>query len=152
MSDPRSVEQRFLEKVDKSGTCWLWKGGGDRYGVFSIGDGVIGAHVAAYKLFVGDVPEGLWVLHTCDNGMCVNPAHLYAGTPQQNQSDRNTRGRANLPCGERHWQGLLTRSIVLAIRAEPHTSSSVLAARFDISRQTVNDVRTFRTWKHVKAA
>ena len=80
----RSVEERFWEKVDKSGgpyACWLWTASKNRkgYGQFNAGakfGGSIGAHRMAYILETGEIPEGLVIDHICQRPDCVNPAHL----------------------------------------------------------------------------
>ena len=74
--------------------CWLWNGGlnPSGYGVL----GIIGrnqrAHRVSFEEFNGKIPEGMQVLHRCDVKSCVNPAHLYAGTVQDNANDRVKRG------------------------------------------------------------
>lgn len=81
-------KERFESQVLKMPTCWLWKGpprkrGG--YGQFNWGDGkVVSAHKASYLLFVGEVPEGMDLDHTCRNRMCVNPEHLEPVTRKVN--------------------------------------------------------------------
>ena len=61
--------------------CWEWQGKSKRISR------------RAYELFVGEIPEGMWVLHSCDNPKCVNPEHLFLGTAQENQWDRLVKGR-----------------------------------------------------------
>lgn len=98
MNPSPSVISRFWDKVDKSGgpnACWLWMGGRnyDGYGIAFAGHGAMGAHRLAYIIENGGVPAGLLVCHTCDNPSCVNPAHLWAGTQQQNLKDSVDKGR-----------------------------------------------------------
>ena len=74
--------------------CWLWNKVGDksRYGSFSLNGSPTGAHRASYLLFVGDIPEGENVCHTCDHPACVNPAHLFAATQMINIQDSINKG------------------------------------------------------------
>lgn len=96
---------RFMEKIDDSnGTgCWEWQAsfiGESGYGQFFYGS--IGgkersgkAHKAAWVLLKGLVPEGMNVLHRCNNRKCCNPAHLYLGTHMDNMKDRDAAGRTS---------------------------------------------------------
>lgn len=74
----RSVEERFWEKVDKSGDCWNWVGSdnGRGYGIFYHDGRYSRAHRFAYELMVGPIPEGLTLDHLCRNTYCVRPRHL----------------------------------------------------------------------------
>ena len=88
---------RFWNKVDKSGVCWLWTAS-TRYGYgrLKVGARRIQAHRVSWELHHGPIPEGLCVLHNCpggDNPTCVNPAHLWLGTNQDNAADRDAKGR-----------------------------------------------------------
>ena len=85
---------RFWPKVDKSGACWLWTAAArNGYGQLRVGARIIQSHRVSWELHHGPIPEGLHVLHTCDNPSCVNPDHLWLGTHGENMADRDAKGR-----------------------------------------------------------
>lgn len=104
-----STHDRFMSKVDKNGPqpdtdtphyvglskCWTWTAAfrRDGYGVFGFGGSMKAAHRVSHQLHVGDVPEGMCVLHKCDNKKCVNPDHLTLGTLKDNHRDMRSKGR-----------------------------------------------------------
>jgi hypothetical protein len=91
-----SLQTRFEAKVKKmENGCHEWQSTihRDGYGKFWDGRGQTQAHRIAYAIYKGN-PFDQWVLHTCDNRRCVNPDHLYLGTPTQNAQDMFRRGRA----------------------------------------------------------
>lgn len=75
--------------------CVIWPGRCDRdgYGILSVG-GHRKAHRFIYALYVGPIPAGMGVLHSCDTPSCVNPAHLRIGSPADNADDRKSRFRS----------------------------------------------------------
>lgn len=85
---PKSMEDRFWEKVIPTGFCWEWTAYLDRggYGTFNRGaeGGMSRAHRVAYELLVGPIPEGLDLDHLCRNPKCVNPDHLEPVTSAEN--------------------------------------------------------------------
>jgi len=92
----RPLEERFWEKVDVRGPdeCWPWtrKHNPKGYGQFRK-DKMVQAHRMAWELTNGPIPDGLDVLHTCDNPPCCNPHHLFLGTNDDNMRDMNSKGR-----------------------------------------------------------
>ncbi len=88
------LEERFRSRVDVKGPddCWEWTAGKIPGGYGAVWDNSIGrhrhAHRLAWELANGPIPDGLWVLHRCDNPPCCNPAHLWLGTQHDNDMDR----------------------------------------------------------------
>jgi len=138
--------------------CWLWLGNVDRknYGKISkttFGTGA--AHRYALMQRIGDFGQ-LHALHKCDNPSCVNPWHLFAGTPSDNSADMMKKGRHRPTSarGEVLTQSKLTEADVREIRSlhvkrSPTCSAAALARRYGVDICTVLDVLATRTWRHV---
>lgn len=144
---------RFWANVDTSGgpdACWLWTGNTHKgYGIIAV-HRTRGSHRVSYELANGPIPEGLHVLHACDNRRCVNPVHLSLGTNAENCLDRKLKGRGADKRGEKHHLARLTNADVLEIRrtARPGNHASI-AERFGISRKYVSDIVHKQRWAHV---
>jgi hypothetical protein len=110
---PRPVVERFWPKVEKTETCWLWRGARDPSGYGRFNRGVRGesialAHRVAYELERGPIPEGLPLDHLCRNPSCVNPAHLEAVPMRENSM------RGQHPKYRAHLTGVCLRGHVFA--------------------------------------
>lgn len=133
--------------------CWLWTGARDKrmhYGVFKYHLRQYKAHRFSFEIASGAIPDGLDVLHRCDNPPCVNPAHLFLGTQADNNRDRDTKMRNSH--GERNYFAKLNESDVRRIR-DLHAQGvpqKDIAKEFNIDRHHVSDITNRRLWKSVK--
>lgn len=105
LSDERFLARywAFVERVPDAEACWLWTGNANPSGYGQISFTVwvrqfgrrhiMLAHRVGYTLAKGEIPEGMLVLHSCDNPRCVNPDHLRCGTARDNAADALSRGR-----------------------------------------------------------
>ena len=97
MSGKRNVPSDIWKKIQKGSgdECWNWIGmvDGCGYGMMKIKQRGYRTHRIAYELTYGDIPEGLCILHSCDNPACCNPKHLRIGTHKDNMKDMLDKGR-----------------------------------------------------------
>jgi len=142
--------RRFWAKVDKRGPdeCWEWRGSTDKYGYGRIGERALKAHRVSVHL-AGMNIEGKVVCHTCDNRSCVNPRHLFAGTPADNhhdamRKDRHARGERSAFA---KLDALIVRKIHQAgVNGETYSS---IAERYGVETTTVSQLCRGCTWKHL---
>lgn len=89
--------------IEKKCGCWIFKRiGRNGYGVFKINKKQWRAHRFSWHIFKGKIPKDLYVLHKCDNKICVNPSHLFLGTAQDNIDDCIKKGRFRVASGRNH--------------------------------------------------
>jgi hypothetical protein len=99
----------------------------------------------------GPIPEGLWLLHSCDNPRCINPEHWFLGTASDNIKDTVKKGRHN-PSGnsERYITNpSLTIEDVLMIRKEPEKEWKWAPNLFNVHIQTIRRIIKRKTWRHI---
>lgn len=152
-----TVCERFWRKVRKGepDECWEWIGtkNGDGYGRFHIwepdGKRLVGAHRQSWEWANGRAVGELCVCHTCDNPACVNPAHLFLGTHIENMRDRDAKGRRQPLKGEANGRAKLLAAEVACMRVEHAAGrgTAELAAKYGVSRGTVQSIVRGQTWK-----
>lgn len=167
----QSALARFWSRVDKSpgqgphGQCWTWIGSCDSrgYGQLSVDGHSAVASQLGWIIQHGRIPDGLWVLHQCDNRKCVRC--LYLGTPADNVRDAEARGQAIHPRGLEHGRytkpeatcrgvshpkAKLDAVRVIEIRQRATTVSiSQLAREYGLSRTSIQRIITREHWRHV---
>jgi len=152
-----NLKERFWQKVDKefAPPCWIWTAAKDRHGYGCISRGGrgtgISAHRASYELHYGIIPEGLCVLHHCDNPSCVRPDHLFLGTQLDNVSDMMQKNRHHssfFPKHEQHWNAKLSWEKVDSIRARISLGESkiLLAREYGVSKTAIKLIAARKTW------
>lgn len=148
-----SNEQRFWSKVSVRGPdeCWPWIGSTDgRYGSYSIAGKRIKAHRVAWELANKTAfPEGMNACHSCDNPICVNPAHIWPGTQSENLFDayRKGRGSKHRVFGSKTNSAKLTEADAAAVKMSAE-STSVLARRYGVDRSTIKRIRNGTHWAY----
>lgn len=151
----RPIAERFWEKVDRSGgpdACWLWQGvKSGKYGqIWHQGKNEY-AHRVSYLLNIGPISDGLFVCHECDNRLCVNPAHLWLGTHDDNMQDMVDKGRSAPQEGSQNHSAKLTDADILQIRelAGEGVRHADIAKRYGVHRATVSYIVGGKTWTHI---
>lgn len=151
----QELAPRFWPKVDRRGPseCWPWIGARSTLGygrIRAVGRKTYWlASRIAMRLAGHALTEAQFACHHCDNPICVNPAHLFAGTPADNTADRVRKGRTLQRRGEGNPKARLTECQVRDIRKRTETHA-VLAREYGVSPSTIHCVKTRRNWSHVK--
>lgn len=147
------IEERFwpkVKKLDGEESCWEWTGNRQRsssgkiwYGQFLMGSRRDGtnrshnAHRVSWMLAHGEIPDGMWVLHKCDNPACVRPDHLFLGDHIENMRDKLRKGRAAKPPVK------LTDAQIAEIKARYSRESGngvILAREFGVTHTTIYQI------------
>lgn len=154
------LTERFWSKVEVRGKdeCWPWKAATRRkeegYGAFWMNGRHHPANRVALQLSGVNVPDGMVACHTCDNPGCCNPAHLFVGTPRENNDDKVLKGRN--PKGQSHGMARLTDAQTAEILSLKPASGKRLAAgmpqeiahKYGITKQYVSELMGKKQFKN----
>lgn len=139
--DPRDA---ILSRYEVKGECWVWTGSktSDGYGVMGIGRRQYRAHRVSFEVFHGAQADGLFVCHSCDNPLCVNPGHLFLGSPADNTQDMIAKGRRYYMTDAAHPNtkiGHEKRPEIIRRRANGETLAAI-AADYGVTFQTISKI------------
>lgn len=147
--------ERYIPNRPENG-CWYWNQYINNQGYGSITQtkangkqAPVKGHRYVYEMFVGPIPEGQLLRHTCDNPPCVNPGHLIPGTHADNAQDMVVRGRSLR--GKKNPQAVLTETEVheiLRLVNEGAVKQEV-ARKFGVKPSTISSILHGRNWNHV---
>ena len=151
-----SLVRRFHEKVDKKSPdeCWNWTGSlaGKGYGQMKLTSQrrQVYAHRVAFAISHGEVPEGKYVCHSCDNPKCCNPAHLWAGSHEENLRDMAEKGRSTW--GKKNGRAVLTEESVQQIRKmlEIGIPQARIGLAFGVQQGTISKIALGHRWDKLK--
>ena len=153
-----TLEERFWRYVLKTEDCWIWTGGSKNQKGYCLiqvggkGSKHILAHRLSYTIHHGAIPDGMVIMHSCDNPGCVNPAHLKAGTQSENIIEAFNKGRKvcipPLHFGEKHWSAKLNEELVRYIRVSDKTPT-MLSKELGVGRQSIAKAKQRKTWQHI---
>ena len=137
-----TVYDQLKKHVVSDSGCWEFTGARDKNGYGVFGFKQRRAHRASYEFYVGPIPIGIFVCHTCDNPCCINPKHLFLGTPRDNMIDKSNKGRTSRLFGERNPMAKLTddqRREIVSLHKSGETYSDI-AKKYSVAFQTVGKI------------
>lgn len=128
--------------------CWTWSGPtSEGRGVLSVNGQRHYAYRVAYECWVDPIPPGYVICHRCDNPICMNPAHLFAGTQLDNIDDMTVKGRS--VHGTKNHHAVLSPESVATVMGllAAGIPQPRIAAKFGVARTTISAISTGRSWK-----
>lgn len=157
---PPDFWRRFDAKTERRGACLEWTGRprngqpDGQYGAMHLpmpDHRTVGAHRLAWVRHNGQIPEGMLVLHRCDNPRCVDTDHLFLGTDADNVADREAKGRNRPPIGEKSGNARLSNADVCRIRARLAIGETHRAISLDygVCEATISHIASGRNWRKV---
>jgi hypothetical protein len=158
-----SPKEYLLSRITKDFSgCWIWTGcvvdrsraENRRYGHWrcaSLKEKT--AHRAAYRIFKGELSRRCVVMHICDNPLCCNPDHLKIGTAEENNIDRDKKGRQVSLSGNNHSNAKINEETARLIKARlaelvhVRDRAAIVAKELGIKKNIVHNIKRGQTWK-----
>ncbi len=154
---------RFWSKVNIKGKddCWEWTAAKSKkgYGRFKVDGKLVSPHRFSYELENGEIPEGMFICHKCDNPPCVNPDHLFVGTGSDNMKDCYEKGRSTIllirPENQAKGSTIGTSKLnekqvkEIKIRLKCGDKPVDIADDYNVYRSTISKINCGTTWNHV---
>ena len=150
----KEIIKRFWSKINvrNKKQCWNWIYClyPDSYGRFRLNNKLVYSHRLAYLLTFGEIPEGLCVLHKCDNPNCCNSNHLFLGTQSDNINDMTfkRRGRCN-KLGNNSKLTIEQVNIIRKLYKNKKYNQNELANKFNVSASCINHIVNNYNWKKI---
>ena len=147
--DTRNIIENGSIPEPNSG-CWLWTGAACGSGYAWVSEVKDRGHRVSWRAYHGDIPCGMYVCHKCDTRICVNPDHLFLGTPADNNHDMMSKGRFVAPMtkGVAHGRSKLSEADIIDIRSSP-LSGPELREKYNVSTNVISRIRRRKLWAHV---
>lgn len=169
-----SLKCKLLKNINIKNDCWEWNKSLTNTGYGKLiheGKSLI-SHRVSFEVFKGEIPEGLFVCHTCDNKKCINPDHLWAGTQKDNILDAKSKGRLPIQFGRKHTQETkekfkkrlhsdrrgekhhlrkLKNEDVFKIRnmLENGLTQTEIANQFGVHSSAISNIKNRKSWSHI---
>jgi hypothetical protein len=152
IKDPVERFWKNVSVVQNKFDCleWIGRTSYKGYGVMKINNKTVQAHRFSYQIHKGTIPDGMLVCHLCDNPKCVSPSHLFLGTIQDNNLDRDRKQRNAL--GERNGKSKLTLDDVRKIKRlyQSGYSTKEIVKIMNLNHSTVTNIKLGRSWRWVE--
>ena len=145
------LENRSIPEPNSGCLLWFGSNGGSatsQHGIINYKGRHWKVHRLAWIATHGPIPEGMEVCHKCDVPACINPAHLFLGSHDENMADMVAKGRSNAPRGAESGNAKLTESAVLAIRAD-RRAQKLIAEDYGVSKSLIWAIKSRQAWRHL---
>jgi predicted DNA-binding protein YlxM (UPF0122 family) len=148
----------FWSKCEKVGECLIWQGAKDgrknkerQYGRFWLNGKYVQTHRFAYYVSYGDLDPNLCVCHKCDNQLCLEPKHLFQGSYEDNNKDRNNKNRQakGTDCVQTKLTEKQVYQILTDIYNNKYANILQIQNEYNVNRSVIYDILSGRSWKHV---
>jgi len=145
----KTTKEKFEDKIFYSPDgCWLWTGYTTKlnYGEVIINYKKVRTHRASYMIYKGEIPEGIFVCHHCDNPLCVNPDHLFLGTQLDNMRDMIKKGRRVIATSEKKSKKINRDDATFIVSMKGIIPSMELAKKYNMSQSSISRIQRGDRW------